>query len=393
MTKAAPPSAARPAAPENGPRPRRVRPYPLDTLPRLLRVQGELSRILWGHIAAVLATARIHTTASKQALERTLGGHLQVQALEPYLGTSERLSQTLRGARVLELVRTAPGSPRFLLAVDRQLCLQLGLGTDERMADLQDWVGQALRGTALQVAPILPDATAALLTDPTLRDPLMLDATVRVGDFTGWARLITASALRVSAMPPRPLPQAPALGRLAGVQSQLVIEAGYGFLRSREVLALAVGDIVVPDHFGPRPVTGGPVWLRLGGGVFPGHLDGSGVTVLGSYYLRAQAMVDPHSEESSSPTAGSSTAATAGTDGGAPTEALLRELPVQITCEIGRVTLSAREVLDLRPGAVLPVGRPLAGPVDLTAGGRVLARGELVDVEGEIGVRVTEIVE
>ena len=60
---------------------------------------------------------------------------------------------------------------------------------------------------------------------------------------------------------------------------------------------------------------------------------------------------------------------------------------------IGRITLSAREVLDLRPGTVLPVGRPLAGPVDLTAGGRVIARGELVDVEGEIGVRVSEVLE
>ena len=74
-------------------------------------------------------------------------------------------------------------------------------------------------------------------------------------------------------------------------------------------------------------------------------------------------------------------------------DAVLRELPVQVICEIGRVTLSAREVLELRAGAVLPVGRPLAGPVDLTAGGRLLARGELVDVEGEIGIRVTEIVD
>ena len=57
------------------------------------------------------------------------------------------------------------------------------------------------------------------------------------------------------------------------------------------------------------------------------------------------------------------------------------------------MTLTAREILELRPGAVVPVGRPLAGPVDLTAGGRVMARGELVDVEGELGVRVTEIIE
>jgi flagellar motor switch/type III secretory pathway protein FliN len=37
------------------------------------------------------------------------------------------------------------------------------------------------------------------------------------------------------------------------------------------------------------------------------------------------------------------------------------------------------------------LGRPLGGPVELRAGGRLLARGELCDVEGEVGVRVTEV--
>jgi flagellar motor switch protein FliM len=55
--------------------------------------------------------------------------------------------------------------------------------------------------------------------------------------------------------------------------------------------------------------------------------------------------------------------------------------------------MSGRELIELRPGAVIPAGRPLSGPVDLTVGGRVVARGELVDVEGEIGVRIVQICE
>lgn len=74
-------------------------------------------------------------------------------------------------------------------------------------------------------------------------------------------------------------------------------------------------------------------------------------------------------------------------------DALLGELPVEAVCELGRVTMTGRELLELRPGAVIPVGRPLAGPVDVTVGGRVVARGELVDVEGEIGVRVTQLLD
>ena len=72
---------------------------------------------------------------------------------------------------------------------------------------------------------------------------------------------------------------------------------------------------------------------------------------------------------------------------------LLRELPVEIICELGRVKMSGRELLELEPGAVVPVARPLAGPIDLTIGGRVVARGELVDIEGDLGVRVTEVLD
>jgi flagellar motor switch protein FliM len=77
----------------------------------------------------------------------------------------------------------------------------------------------------------------------------------------------------------------------------------------------------------------------------------------------------------------------------AATDQLLRELPVEVVCELGRVTMTGRELLEMGPGAVIPVGRPLAGPVDLTVGGRVVARGELVDVEGEVGVRIIQLCE
>lgn len=364
-------------------RPPRVRPYPLDTLPRLLRVQVELAQVLWEHVVALLAATRVATVEGRQALERTLGGVLHVDAQAPYLMGAERIPALLQSAVLVEVRRVAPGAPPFVLAVDGSLCKAVPIGDATRVAEI---LQPALRGAGVQVAALDASAGSAALAEPNLRSLLVLDAAVRIGEHTGWARLIASAGLRVAASPPRPPGWLRSLWqgreRLSGTSTQLVLEAGYGFLRSQEVLALSVGDVVLLDHFGPRPITGGPVWLRLGGGVFPGHLDGAGVTVIGSFYLRAQAMADQQSDDS----------AAASETGDTLNESLLRELPVQITCEIGRVTLSAKEVLELRPGAVLPVGRPLAGPVDLTAGGRVLARGELVDVEGEIGVRITEIV-
>lgn len=376
-------SASASAAGSPSGRPRRVRPYPLDALPRLLRVQVELAQVLWAHVAALLGSAQVSTPEGRATIERRLGGRVHVDAQAPYLLAAERVPALLRSALCLDISRVAPSPLRGLLAVDAALCQAVGIVDAVRLADL---VQSSLRGAGVQVAALDADGISALLTDPGLRSALVLDANVRVGAQTGWARLVSSAALRVAVPPTGTALAARSLwaarDRLAGASAALVLEAGYGFLRSQDVLDFAVGDVVLLDHFGPRPVTGGPVWLRLGGGVFPGHLDGAGVTVIGSFYLRAQAMADQQTDE---PASASDVAETVN-------ESLLRELPVQVTCEIGRVTLSAKEVLELRPGAVLPVGRPLAGPVDLTAGGRVLARGELVDVEGEIGVRITEIV-
>lgn len=360
-------------------RPRRVRPYPLDLLPRLLRVQVELAQVFSVHLSALLGAARIGTPAGWAALERSLGGALQVSAQAPYLGTADRLPSLVQSGFCIEVTRTVAGTPRSLLVVDAALCRAVGIKDAARLAEL---VQGALQGSGTACAPCVGANLESLLADPALRLPLVVDAALRLGEESGWARLVTSSSLRIAVPPPAsPARLAPtARERLTAVSTDLVIEAGYGFLPSREVLGFSVGDVVLLDHFGPRPITGGPVWLRLGRGVFPGHLDGAGVTVLGSFYLRAHDMADPQTEQAASPPETESL-----------NDSLLRELPVQVTCEIGRVTLSAREVLDLRPGAVLPVGRPLAGPVDLTAGGRVLAHGELVDVEGEIGVRITEI--
>jgi flagellar motor switch/type III secretory pathway protein FliN len=66
--------------------------------------------------------------------------------------------------------------------------------------------------------------------------------------------------------------------------------------------------------------------------------------------------------------------------------------PIVVRVEIGTVTLAAREWAALGPGDVLETGLQIAEPVVLRIGGREVARGELVDVEGELGVRIRELV-
>lgn len=72
---------------------------------------------------------------------------------------------------------------------------------------------------------------------------------------------------------------------------------------------------------------------------------------------------------------------------------LLADIPVQVAVEIGRLKLPLRDLLNLEPGAVLELDRPADAPVDVLVNGRLVAHGEVVVIDGEFGVRVTDIVD
>jgi flagellar motor switch/type III secretory pathway protein FliN len=66
----------------------------------------------------------------------------------------------------------------------------------------------------------------------------------------------------------------------------------------------------------------------------------------------------------------------------------LGESPVIVRVEIGTAKLAAREWASLGAGDVIAIGRRIGEPVVLRVGGEEVARGELVDVDGEVGVRL-----
>lgn len=72
---------------------------------------------------------------------------------------------------------------------------------------------------------------------------------------------------------------------------------------------------------------------------------------------------------------------------------LLADVQVELAVEIGRVKLPLRELLSLAPGAVLELDRAADAPVDVLVNGCLVARGEVVVIDGEFGVRVTAVVE
>jgi flagellar motor switch protein FliN/FliY len=69
----------------------------------------------------------------------------------------------------------------------------------------------------------------------------------------------------------------------------------------------------------------------------------------------------------------------------------LQNVPVELAVEIGRTRMTIGEALALGLGSVVTVGRLAGDPVDLLVNGRVIARGEVVAIEEELGLRITEI--
>jgi flagellar motor switch protein FliN/FliY len=69
----------------------------------------------------------------------------------------------------------------------------------------------------------------------------------------------------------------------------------------------------------------------------------------------------------------------------------LHDVPVELAVEIGRTRMTIGETLGLGPGSIVSLNRLAGEPVDLLVNGRPIARGEVVVVDEEFGLRVTEI--
>jgi flagellar motor switch protein FliN len=85
---------------------------------------------------------------------------------------------------------------------------------------------------------------------------------------------------------------------------------------------------------------------------------------------------------------------TTSTPGAAPGGAELERLfdvPVELAVEIGRTHMTIRETLALGPGSIVTLNRLAGEPVDLLVNGKPIARGEVVVLDEEFGLRVTEV--
>jgi len=134
------------------------------------------------------------------------------------------------------------------------------------------------------------------------------------------------------------------------------VVTAHAAVTTAEVAALRVRDVIVVGAVGDAGAGEGS--LRVGAGAVAVTIAADRVTVRGPYRR------------------------------GRMDESLGDDVTVELAVAAGTVSLSARAVLELAPGQVLALGRPAAGQVELVLGRQVIGTGELIDVDGELAVRV-----
>lgn len=71
---------------------------------------------------------------------------------------------------------------------------------------------------------------------------------------------------------------------------------------------------------------------------------------------------------------------------------LLAGVSVRLTVEVGSTTMTLSELAALEAGSIIALDRKVGEPLDICANGSLVARGEIVSVDGRYGIRVTELV-
>lgn len=71
---------------------------------------------------------------------------------------------------------------------------------------------------------------------------------------------------------------------------------------------------------------------------------------------------------------------------------LIKDVPLEVTVELGRTSKSIADILDFAPGTIIELDKIAGEPIDVLVNGKFVAKGEVVVIEESFGIRVTEII-
>ena len=313
-------------------------------------------------------------TLAAFAIDRLLGGSGEgSQILRPLTEIEEGVLSFLV-LKVLQHFNSAPVS-------GKQLALSLDRFAN-KLADIQDLV----------------DAGGSYH---------LVGARLVFGRVAGYARLLLPQGLITKVFASAPVAGPPTREELAYMTKLLPslgeltvtgrVEAATLDLKPDDIASLEVGDIIIlENHQLTKSASGleGVAFIRLGtgqNGGLQGRLVNDGeqsrIEIL-EITIQEQppegAMVREGEEAGD--------AAAAAGDNIGETHGLLRDVPAPVVVELGRIKLSAAQVTRLKTGQIIRLPRGPNDPVDLVVNGKLFARGELIEVDGELGVRLQQVV-
>ncbi|SDY81509.1 flagellar motor switch protein FliN/FliY [Micromonospora pattaloongensis] len=248
------------------------------------------------------------------------------------------------------------------------------------------------------------------MTSPTLADA-QLDL-VRAAARAALAVLPTSEALQADEPrgdTPQPLPRGQAVtARFTGsATGEVVVVVGQDLadaLRESplgeldlttavrpalEAAAGTFGPVVLDPGLAMEPSVALSALTAKGNAVLVPLTDGAEIRALVALRL------EPWPGEPSAPApAGWSPAPTPPKAASAPRGGLelLHDVEMEVSAELGRTRMSVRELLSLTPGAIIELDRGAGTPADLLVNGRLIARGEVVVIDENFGLRITELV-
>jgi flagellar motor switch protein FliN len=210
-------------------------------------------------------------------------------------------------------------------------------------------------------------------------------------------RLPSPSATRLARMFMGEASEEPSAPTQAEAQPQISAEYAEAVVELfRQIAGLAAstlkpqwGDVQLRPESAPGPASwpaSSTVWIRAGetsAALIEVHLSAALVAALRAEKSSAAAA---SSEESSAgaPPDDSASGRRIPLD-------LLLDVELALTLRFGSRSLPLSEILDLNPGSVIELDRQVEEPVDVLLDGRVVARGEVVVIDGNYGLRVTEV--
>lgn len=325
--------------------------YPFDRLPALTRAQAALESALAQQLAARPRTDRlaglagpVRVTAVRAASTRDASLVAAAVCELRIAGRVLDVRGSNRGVRRLaQRLLGGPAeldAPRPLALVEERLWAHVvSLAVDDLHI-----AGEVIpvEGPRRHAAPGQGSSASGHRT--AARMPLV-SIDVMLGDIALVVEL-AGDALDLAAPAPRAWPP------WVDAPLEVPVVVGRCALPREAVAGLSVRDVITIDRALELEIFGGALALRAA----PGAVS---ATVASGYVRRDMSMPDDAS--------------------------------VELTVALGTTQLTLRSVLELAVGQIVQLGRPLAGPFELRALGRVVGRGELVDVDGELGVRIVSL--